>query len=1035
MDPNLQNVLLGVVANALTSVLAQAGRGLLSAGDDASLVERVAAQRNSISALQHQAACALAEQLDWSGPPSLEETCLFLASPEAESVVRQVLSTRLLSQDAPSKHLDLIQREFTHSFALFAGVPEPSLQPQGSLLLDQLIRATDAALEHAISLGLLSAHEAKSAFRHHAIIDELNGIKRTLSFLTAATRPDVRDILRFEVQYRAQVGTRHAFIMPPNFDAARKVPIDDLYEPSDFLRLGRTKDDERLPLGLPIVLQSIHRAVILGTPGGGKSTLLAKLCHDLATRYSDRFLAGRQLTPVLVVLRDYGADKKAHGRSLLQFIEHVATSKYQVPAPTGAFEYLLLNGRVAVFFDGLDELLETNYRQEISSDVESFGNMYPAVPILVTSREVGYEQAPLDERRYQAFRLAPFEHQQVARYASKWFGCDPDLTAEQQTRKARAFVQESAIVSDLRSNPLMLALMCNIYRGENYIPRNRPDVYQKCAVMLFERWDKSRGIEVPLPFEAHISPAMKYLAHWIYSDEALQSGVTEEQLVNKAGEYLCAWRFEDSEEGKVAARSFIDFCRGRAWVFTDTGTRKEGERLYQFTHRTFLEYFTADHLVRTQSTPQALLGSLRQRIERREWDVVAQLAFQLLNRHVEGAGDALIGGLLKGCARATTVRAQNRLSFASRCLEFMVPRPALTRDIVGTVVRHCLRDQGADPGRPLVGVRHDGNSAEQLLGEVLSAAAENRPVIAGTLESMVLERAGSKDEEAALRALDMGLHLSFSLFSRPLSPAAGVPEYWASISQRIFDQVAPRVEALGEKHFVAAYDAVHFGSMRLAEFGRLHGVRSFFRVRPLRIARSMLLSVADNVFESALRGPSLLAPSRIGFRQRPQAALAEIGNSLVGSRVPWLGARRRDQLPWVHYLLRRLPRAMTEIDGPLGGPLEPDALFGAFAVFAPAFEALDVGGMLRGEHGRALLEWLQQLPPDSSLKRIGTACLSRLGSITAADLHVEFRAVGLTADKLAFIERWAGRQFDLVAQGRHSRVPERLVPPVALGSR
>jgi predicted NACHT family NTPase len=162
-------------------------------------------------------------------------------------------------------------------------------------------------------------------------------------------------------------------------------------------------------------------------------------------------------------------------------------------------------------------------------------------------------------------------------------------------------LEESQPVPDLRSNPLLLALMCNIYRGEGYIPKNKPDVYGKCAEMLFERWDKGRGIQVPLPIkeiESQIKPTMMYLAHWIYSDEALQSGVTERKLVAKAADYLCPKRFEDRDEAEQAAREFIEFCRGRAWVFTDTGTTKEGDGLYQFTHRTFLEYFTACYLVR-----------------------------------------------------------------------------------------------------------------------------------------------------------------------------------------------------------------------------------------------------------------------------------------------------------------------------------------------------------------------------------------------------------------------------------------------------
>ena len=267
---------------------------------------------------------------------------------------------------------------------------------------------------------------------------------------------------------------------------------------------------------------------------------------------------------MLVVLREYGSEKKARKCSILEYLEQVSSSNYQLKPPSGSLEYLLLNGRAVVIFDGLDELLETRYRMEISNDIESFSTMYPSVPIVVTSRLVGYDQAPLDESKFEVFNIARFDEIQVKEYATKWFSMELDITAVQIERQVNSFMLESDIVPDLRSNPLMLALMCNIYRGENYIPRNRPDVYEKCAVMLFERWDTSRGIHVNLPFEAHIKPAMMYLAHWIYINDNLQGGVSESQLVTEAAKYLLKHRFENEDEATFAAKDFIEFYRGRA---------------------------------------------------------------------------------------------------------------------------------------------------------------------------------------------------------------------------------------------------------------------------------------------------------------------------------------------------------------------------------------------------------------------------------------------------------------------------------------
>src|SRR5690606_10608434 len=106
----------------------------------------------------------------------------------------------------------------------------------------------------------------------------------------------------------------------------------------------------------------------------------------------------------------------------------------------------------------------------------------------------------------EIYRLTAFTEEQVREYVGKWFAIEADNLNDQTKVQVRSFMAESHNVPDLRSNPLMLALMCNIYKGENYIPRNRPDVYQRCATMLFERWDKGRNIEVGLPFEEHIRP-------------------------------------------------------------------------------------------------------------------------------------------------------------------------------------------------------------------------------------------------------------------------------------------------------------------------------------------------------------------------------------------------------------------------------------------------------------------------------------------------------------------------------------------------
>ncbi len=254
-------------------------------------------------------------------------------------------------------------------------------------------------------------------------------------------------------------------------------------------------------------MKLINRAVLLGDPGAGKSTLSLKLCYDLSHHYSQRLLSGRRrdLRQSLSFLEN--TELKRKYVNVLYLISLKSKRKQNIsflPSPAHAFEYLLLTGRAVVFFDGLDELLDTSYRQEIRDDIEAFCHFYPAVPVLITSRKVGYEQAPLDKTMFEVFDFNYFDEGQVKEYVRKWFTVvdEFDLTKEQRIARGEGLLKDSEMIQDLRSNPLMLALLCTIYHEEHYIPRHRPDVYEKCAIMLFERWDKSRSIYIPpLPEE------------------------------------------------------------------------------------------------------------------------------------------------------------------------------------------------------------------------------------------------------------------------------------------------------------------------------------------------------------------------------------------------------------------------------------------------------------------------------------------------------------------------------------------------------
>jgi NACHT domain-containing protein len=989
-DAIIRDLLIGTIGNGLWALVAQSGGKIF-----AELRSLVAPPEPAVIAAIRAASEQLTRSIN-SGPKVEQEQLLtFLKSPELESVVRQLFATSMVAMKESST-LDSIRREFVSTMSKRFDIDEARLDSFATVLLNGIISNVENTLNAAMEKNVLSAHEAKSTARHRVLLGEIANLKRNVAFLGSQPSLDLNTILDFETKFRDMVGSVHAYIKPPHLESGRRVPIDDIFVAPEISWVRRRKAEGSETLSLRVFLSRLYRAVLLGNPGGGKSTVSAKICYDLATRYSDRLFAGREITPALVVLREYGSQKKATNCSIVQFLEQQAASRYQLKPPANAFEYLLLNGRILIIFDGLDELLDSSYRQEITSNVETFCKLYPSVPVLVTSREVGYEQAPLNEKLFELFRLAPFNEDQVREYADKWFARDEDYLMDQKTQKARAFFSDSAFVPDLRSNPLMLGLMCNLYRAEGYIPRNRPEVYGKCSVMLFERWDKSRDIFVPLPFEEHIRPAMQDLAFWIYSNEELQGGVSEHSLIERTSSYLCKWVFDDVQKAKVAASDFIRFCTGRAWVFTDTGTTREGERLFQFTHRTFLEYFTACYLVSVYPTPQPLIESLMARIKKGEWDVVAQLAFQIQSKQVHGAADALLSLLL-----ANRVRNQssiwNVLSFAERSLEFLVPSPKIRREITRAALGFWLSHARKNV-RPNSQVRREaGREITEHIGNLLVVSAENRDTIADELETFLKLALASAEIEVTALAAEFILGLTYPLHNieSRRQVTDDTLEYWETIVKRLVDGNVADIVKIARSVWPVAIRCYWRGLISLSE-----AIAGFGIAFLLKSVRSPALGDVRFYPPGYLLLDRVLGArwTRVSMEQRQKAAheLEHIAELLLGTEPPWVFSQDSDGLR--HWFDASGDRSEAELE-PI--TLSRDANFVVSCLLATDVERLDRELEAQLRRDKRISE---------SMRRVlrGRISDEKFESLEALETFA------FTNAQQAFLGRWINGDIDLV---------------------
>lgn len=759
----------------------------------------------------------------------------FLATHEARLVVRQIYADHQQRKGS----LAIIRAEFIHLFSYFFHTTPNAIRLPAIALFDQIAKDCALAYDTAVGYGLFSAQDAISVPRFRMLLDTIESAERALEFLQNTSLPTYAQLTAWEQHWRETLLARSAHLIPPLADRPRViVPIADLYVPQTLTYLEQTESEgERLTLSQ--MRQMIYRAVILGDPGTGKSTFAQKLCHLLTD------LSG-EITPFIVTLRDYGVERERHQGLLSAFI----AAQFADPMAAKVVEYLLRMGRAMVICDGLDEITETSYRRAVTEDLEVFAQRFPATPILITSRKVGYDESPLSKNRFERFTLDPFYKGETLRYARQWLTliADPTISSADQHRKNELLLRDLGnLPPDLVSNPHLLALLCNLY-NDAAMPQTPPEVYRACSELLLYTWQRN----IPNAI-SDVRPTLAYLAHWIYENVDLQSGITERQLIAATQRHL-ARHLTDPE---APTRDLIAFCRGRAWLFGDLSVTKDGETLYGFTHRAFLEYYTAEYLISTHDSPQALVATLSPRLAKREWTVIAELAFQRFSERDPQAPDHLILGLMDASRRKFDFDDEqqiNLLMMAARCLGLFTP----SAPTIATLTEICLARVIEDHQTRTQDLPPEGPRVHRLMQLLMTSLGPNREIVfnvAVRFFQQAFTTFPTLGTDPLL--LEMALYFDEFLALDPLPRRLGYNEiqgFWDNF-WRVLNSAVDLTPYAQQQLFVANFLFLR-DQLPLAAIVRDHGEAGLFQTYQGRcFPRLRELSPFNQVFLSALLQP------------------------------------------------------------------------------------------------------------------------------------------------------------------------------------
>jgi len=434
------------------------------------------------------------------------------------------------------------------------------------------------------------------------------------------------------------------------------------------------REESTPPIPVEAAMREHARVVVLGDPGSGKSTLLKHLALELAAE------KGAPL-PILIPLNAYARALQNGENINLQafFAKFFAGYTKTLAGLQPLFDEAIQNGQAVILLDGLDEV-QAN-RAHLVQKVEAFAADAVAKgnKLVVTSRIVGYKDAPLTSKHWSLYTLLDFDPAAITRFAQRWclafeIGTlgntnEARVAAAQEQQELLEAIESKESLQRLASNPLLLTILALIKRQNVKLPNSRVKLYDIYLETLIEAWNKARSLDKgqvgpDTPYIQILEP-LAALALWLREKNPTAGVVSEYELLAELARYYHTEEGRTRGEAKDRARTFLKSVQRYSNLLVERGHRQ-----YGFLHLTFEEMLAAYGLYqRGQLGLDASLEVIRTHLTDPGWRETILLAvgvWGLANNQRKVAGKVVQEILVMPCP---SEHAGQNLLLAGACLE------------------------------------------------------------------------------------------------------------------------------------------------------------------------------------------------------------------------------------------------------------------------------------------------------------------------------------------------------------------------------